>query len=494
MECPLTPVFGNAESFGFNLELSCYLEIKHLEFSLSGFELLHLSDVSLLLEGKWVDIKTLQSVHATQSSVESFGAFIYSADNWLRQLNSNFSTEYQEDAQVKFAFSTAILVQGISVGNRIDGLWDRAKTLKVTAQTQDGKAILLWDGDNVAYPIARLTREIHNLHMQSFEIKKYSNSNEYDRKIVFDRLFSVSSELIMAPFLQSNQYKMLEVLNDFFHLYLKALDEGKTSLISLDITTLIKISDFLSDEQSEEVVISTVVFLLSKGEDLIAWKFLRRKLSKKITVDLKRLEKFTKQVGLLYLGYPVILTAHRFQRPLNSYENLDLRELIRNTLSVLKDIPNTESMICYGTLLGAIRDDDFIPHDDDMDVLLILKENDPLLSNIVERLVRLFEDRGLIVGVSKLNDVGMLPVLQIQDYKYPIHLDIFFGIQGNAQILMPMRQVINEYVDEALMLPVKYLETGTFTGFPVPSNPEGFFEMRYGNSWRTPDPLFRLNE
>jgi hypothetical protein len=495
MEKALSSSFGNEHSFGFNLELLCCEKINSLEISLSGTDHLHISDILILLGDSWVDLRTLEGLQYTASSVESEGVLIYSLENWVQKSDRDFfSTQYQKDAQVKFVFLRDILIQGVLIGNRRDGLWERAKTLKVTIQTWDGKTIILWDAMNAVYPMARLINGIGELHQKCLEIASGSNSSEFRNKIISDQLFNASSKLIEAPLSELNQFNMLKVLNDFFHAYLKSVEHGEKSIFSLDITPFVKINDLLGGKYTEEIAISSVIYLLFKGEHLKAYQYLRRLIRSKVIIDLKRLESFTRQIGFLYYGYPLILTAHSFQRPLNSYTDIDLRDLIHATFEVLKKIPETVSMICYGTLLGAIRDDDFIAHDDDIDVLFIINKNHPIFSHIVEKLVLLFEDSGFAVQQNNVNEVGALPILQILDYKYPIHLDVFFGVQENTAIRMPMKQVKNELVDEVLMLPVKYLESGKFSGFPIPSNPEGFFEIRYGNTWRAADPLFRLQE
>jgi len=58
-----------------------------------------------------------------------------------------------------------------------------------------------------------------------------------------------------------------------------------------------------------------------------------------------------------------------------------------------------------------------------------------------------------------------------------------------------MKQVRYESIPEDIILPA---DTGIlgdiFEGYPAPSNPVRFFELRYGKDWATPDPYFRINE
>jgi hypothetical protein len=497
MENPISSIFGNDESFGFNLEVTCNAKINSLVLSLSTTDHLHVSDILFLHDGKWIDLRTIQGLSTEQSTVEFFNDIPYSIGNWMNLAHRNnfFSTAFQHNPQVKFLLSIDMQIQGISIGNRIDGLWERAKTLKITIQTFCGKSVLIWDGSNPAYTIERLVMVALEINKQSLEFEKYFNFEGKSNIIIFDRLLSTSFKLIESPLLKSNQQDTLNILQEFFNYYLKCIEDGSESITFLDITAICKLNSLLDNTENEEVVISTVIFLLIKGKNLIAYNFIRRIITNnKNQINLKRLEKFTRKIGLLLFNYPLILTAHSFQRPLNSYVDIDLREFIRSVLSLLSEITDTVSMICYGTLLGAIREDDFIAHDDDIDLLFVIKKNHQTFNVIVERLVRLFEDNGFNVDLSLPNDEGALPFLQIKDINYPVHVDVFIGIQDNAEILMPMTIVKNELVNEALLLPVRYLDSGRFSGFPIPSNPDEFLKLRYGKDWITPDPLFRLNE
>ncbi len=486
--------FGNDNSFGFNLEVYCNESMIALELSLSEANHLHLSHISLLQNGKWIDIRTIEGVRAEQSSVESSGALTFSGEEWINGSHSNFfSTKFQKAPFVKFSLSKILPIEGISIGNRTDGLWKRAETLKVVIRNSDGKTITLWDGQNIVCRIDRLVRAIANCHSQLSYLKIVSEPDLADGRDIVEPLLSTSSELAISPLLDASQKNMHLALDRFFKFYLKEIEKENKLILNLDCNPLFKLRSLFDIKHNEESVFSGVLFLLINREEQKAFHFLRRVAQSGVPLDMARLEKLTRTAGLFRFGYPLILTAHTFQRPLNSYD-IDLVNFMRAVLDVLAKIPNTSSMICYGTLLGAIRDDDFIAHDDDIDVLLVINKDHAMFGNIVGDAAQLFKDHGFVVDLNYPYDPGSLPILQIKDYRFPVHLDVFIGIHDSPHILMPMKRVKNELVEESLLLPVRYLESGKFSGLPVTSNPEGFLETRYGKGWRIPDPMFRLNE
>jgi len=164
-------------------------------------------------------------------------------------------------------------------------------------------------------------------------------------------------------------------------------------------------------------------------------------------------------------------------------------DLAYQELSVLLTFLNKEmgiqSFVSSGTLLGMVRDGEFLGHDDDLDVCYIsnFTEVAEILDERQQIKVRLTQ-KGYKVRNS---DVAHFWVTTPN----AITLDLFTGfVNSEGQCLMnplPLPGVEVEHVTPVQIKSVK--------GFDIylPHNPKPLLELNYGPNWRKPDPLWRFN-
>lgn len=147
-----------------------------------------------------------------------------------------------------------------------------------------------------------------------------------------------------------------------------------------------------------------------------------------------------------------------------------------------KDFHEIDIFLIYGSLLGCLRDGDFIPHDGDMDVAFFCNSNTPEAVSIeVQALIFDLLRRGVNIQIvgrggffrACFNDtfVDVFPIW-FSDSRVWLHNTSCLKLSKN-DFLPVQRSLLN--------------------GSPVniPQNSELFLKEKYGDSWRVPDVTYK---
>lgn len=162
------------------------------------------------------------------------------------------------------------------------------------------------------------------------------------------------------------------------------------------------------------------------------------------------------------------------------------RELFLNGLErVIQQLGEWDlrGILCYGSLLGAVRENDFIAHDDDVDVLYV---DHSTTRAEAERGSVALEQRFRAAGYSSWRPSGSLNFNVSKD---GVSVDLFPCWFEGEQIQVMMEKFQYRPIQTNLVLPPGEVEL-CGRKYPAPAEPAGFLAERYGESWQKPDQFY----
>jgi len=148
------------------------------------------------------------------------------------------------------------------------------------------------------------------------------------------------------------------------------------------------------------------------------------------------------------------------------------KQIAKQNLSDFNSIANKNNLkfgLIYGTLLGAIREHDFIDHDEDID-LFVLSEQRDLLFNM------LFELRKCDFEVVRYDRRGLISIMKNNEY---IDIYIFTPLQKGVRVCCG-ECVVEKYLFNTISL--NFLSESIL----VPADYEEYLQFQYGKDWTTP--------
>jgi hypothetical protein len=146
------------------------------------------------------------------------------------------------------------------------------------------------------------------------------------------------------------------------------------------------------------------------------------------------------------------------------------------------------SGICYGTLLGIVRESRFIAHDDDVDMVYLARSTEmAALPGELGQIVTELKARGVTARIAEGFDF-----LKIKAPAAKLYVDVFPAVCGvDGQASLYMKQMKIEQVPAELIAPLRPI---AFYGGTIdaPAQPEAFLAARYGETWPTPDRFYGM--
>ena len=123
----------------------------------------------------------------------------------------------------------------------------------------------------------------------------------------------------------------------------------------------------------------------------------------------------------------------------------------------------------FGTLLGAIRENGFIEHDEDTDIFVLEEEREKVFNALYD-----FEEIGL--KVVRYQDKGEIISFMRNDE----YIDIYFYSKALNQRVTVDNGIDGKYLESTEM--IDFLGTQ----FPIPNHPKEVVKILYGENWHIP--------
>ena len=177
-------------------------------------------------------------------------------------------------------------------------------------------------------------------------------------------------------------------------------------------------------------------------------------------------------------------TSHGLARSFRYWSSAQKRTYLMYTNWVIEALSD-EFLVCYGygAVLAAIRDGDLLPHDDDLDLIVLLKEGQfPNYKAGFSRVFKKLENFGFSI---RGDYVAHRHVCNERFF-----LDVFVGMEedGFASWHPGPRKVI----PTDIVFPTISAEMHGVK-FPIPNDSEAYLRNVYGDDWRTPLPGWSHN-
>ena len=163
----------------------------------------------------------------------------------------------------------------------------------------------------------------------------------------------------------------------------------------------------------------------------------------------------------------------------------DLQKInLNNLLNISKLFKKYNFFIFYGTLLGIVRDGNIIKYDDDIDILIDVKDKEKVLSEISNQNIYKINEINSNEYFVQLNKKDGDIISCVDLYFYINNPDNNYIIEKHNFLSFIENPKYSIHIPKDLIFPLQ--ESRIFENVKLPNNGEKLCEFLYGKNWKLP--------
>lgn len=186
------------------------------------------------------------------------------------------------------------------------------------------------------------------------------------------------------------------------------------------------------------------------------------------------------------LRLPVLMTKHGFYTGMKYRDKPEYTKAMVLIADELKRSFDIDALVWYGSLLGLVREGDYIDHDDDVDMIYFSKATN--MEDVMaerEQIIALLQTMDAYdVDMHIWPGRNFHAVVKTETGDFEVDLFPAWIENGEVQLWHDRLKIFRGF-DADNIFPLK---TFSYAGFDLlgPSEPEAILEDLYGQNWRTP--------